>query len=799
MSRLRALKAKLLAGRLGRMFRPNPLRLPLWLVLIGTLLFGGISWAQQTPAPVLPEADATKATITYRQSWTLTEIAAHIESGEVVAITATSRAPKLLDPIPIESQLPAAAVGGGATTDPSAFIVPGGMGPVMVATLKDGQQVPVDLVIPYTTAFDVLRINGYSRLLSIEAIAARANPVTFMRGEATTVIAEATRPWWQSFGTVVGLTLLMGGFLLLVVRLQTGGGAGRSGAFSTILPGKKRSTVGGGAGDGEGGETELPRGLVKLADVAGCEEAKLELTETVEFLLSPERFAKLGAVVPRGVLFHGPPGNGKTLLARAVAGEAGVPFTYASGSDFVEMYVGVGAARIRKLFEEAKKHGKGVIFIDEIDAMAKKRGGAQSNDERENTLNALLVEMDGFATNENIVVIGATNRLDTIDSAALRPGRFTRKVHVPMPDRDARREILGVHAKSKPIAKTVDLDALARKTAGFSGAQIADLLNEAAIIAARASRKKIEPEDIRGGWLKSAVGTSRRRSMDERERSIIAAHEAGHAICGRVHGESRRVEEISLYQHGEAIGVTVSSGEDNSLPAADDLRAQLVALMGGRAAEELCFREITGGASNDFEKATEIARHMVRVWGIGADPRNPVMTGVAIVGSDEGASLDLRESRERAERSIIEAALVDARRTLISHREQLDRVSAYLFEHERIDGDEFSRVFEGTLLPTSTDLGAWRVAGSHPRDWSEIDQIAIDISQPAIEPVAFPTPPPLDTEGRSSYVGVPIEVAKTLALLPLDLLKTLADLPVEMLKDAIERGRRGGKGPGLGA
>jgi cell division protease FtsH len=286
--------------------------------------------------------------------------------------------------------------------------------------------------------------------------------------------------------------------------------------------------------------------------------------------------------------------------------------------------------------------------------------------------------------------------------------------------------------------------------------------------------------------------------MDERERSIIAAHEAGHAICGRVHGEARRVEEISLYQHGEAIGVTVSSGEDNSLPAADDLRAQLVALMGGRAAEELCFREITGGASNDFEKATEIARHMVRVWGIGADPRNPAMTGVAIVGSDEGASLDLRESRERAERAIIEAALIDARRTLISHREQLDRVSAYLFEHERIDGEEFARVFEGTLLPTSTDLGAWRVAGSHPRDWSEIDQIAIDISQPAIEPVAFPTPP-LDTDGRSSYVGVPIEVAKTLALLPLDMLKTLADLPVEMLKDAVERGRRGGKGPGVGA
>ena len=792
LSRLRALRAKIAASRF---FSPNPLRLPIWLTLVGVLLFGGISYLQQPPLPALPEPNGTRATITYRQSWTLTELAAHVEAGEVIAITASSKAPRLVDPIPIESPNPYAANG---ATNPSDYIVPGGTGPTMVATLKDGQQVPIDLVVPYTTAFDVLRMNGYSRLLSVEAVAARANPVTFMRGEATTVIAESTRPWWQGVGSVVGIALLMGGFLLFVVRLQTGGGAGRKTAFSTILPGKKTSTVGGGAGEGEGGDVELPRGIVKLADVAGCEEAKLELTESVEFLKDPSRFAKIGAIVPRGVLFYGPPGNGKTLLARAVAGEAGVPFTYASGSDFVEMYVGVGAARIRKLFEEAKKHGAGVIFIDEIDAMAKKRGGAQSNDERENTLNALIVEMDGFATNENIVVIGATNRLDTIDSAALRPGRFTRKVHVPMPDRDARRAILGVHAKSKPIAKTVDLDALARKTAGFSGAQLADLLNEAAIIAARAERKKIEPEDIRGGWLKSAVGTSRRRSMDERERSIIAAHEAGHAICGRVHGEKRRVEEISLYQHGEALGVTVSSGEDNSLPAADDLRAQLVALMGGRAAEELCFREITGGASNDFEKATEIARHMVRVWGIGADPRHPAMTGVAIVGTDEGASLDLRESRERAERSIIDAAIVEARRTLIAHREQLDRVSAYLFEHERIDGDEFARVFEGTLLPTSTEVGAWRVAGSHPRDWSEIDQLAAEISQPAVEPIGAALDPAPASDGRSPYVGVPLEVAKTLALLPLDLLKTLADLPVEMLKEAVERGR-GGKEPGVGA
>ena len=456
---------------------------------------------------------------------------------------------------------------------------------------------------------------------------------------------------------------------------------------------------------------------VRLEDVAGCDEAKHELTEVIDFLREPERFVRLGATIPRGVLLYGPPGTGKTMLARAVAAEAGVAFLHVSGSEFVEKYVGVGARRIRDLFAQARALGRAVIFVDEFDALAKARGGTNGHEERETTLNQLLVELDGFTPADDIVVMAATNRLDVLDAAVLRPGRFNRKIHVGLPDVRGRHDILAVHARNKPLAGSVDLGILARKTYGFSGAQLADMLNEAAILTARRTGDEIEMADLQQGWLKVAIGTGRRRSMDERERAIIAAHEVGHAICGRVHGDRRRVEEISLFAHGEALGVTVSSQEDNDLPSESDLRARLIALMGGRAAEELLFHEVTGGASNDFEKATQIATTMVTRFGMGRDPeaaedgssgRGVLSLLVPRTGSNLPS--EVQPAATRAIRSILDQAYVDACETLAEHLDTLRRIAAYLVEEERVDGETFEELFEGRI-----DVAAAAGSGGRPR------------------------------------------------------------------------------------
>jgi cell division protease FtsH len=434
--------------------------------------------------------------------------------------------------------------------------------------------------------------------------------------------------------------------------------------------------------------------------------------------------------VPRGILLYGPPGTGKTMLARAVATEAGVPFLHASGSDVVEQYVGVGARRVRDLFTHAKKLGKAVIFIDEFDAIGKARGGQNSHEEREQTLNQLLVELDGFGTSGEIVVIAATNRLDILDEALLRPGRFSRKVHVGLPDVAGRLEIIKVHARGKPLAPEVDLDVLARKTYGFSGAQLADLLNEAAIMAARRGSATIDNDDMHGGWLKVAVGTGRRRSMNERDRAIIAAHEVGHAICGKVHGDSRRVEEISLFAHGDALGVTVSSQEDNDLPSESDLRARLIALMGGRAAEELLFHDVTPGAANDFEKATEIATSMVNRWGMGRDPKSTDVAGrgaLSLFAAKRNASLpsELQGAATRATAAILDQAYAAARETLIDHLDQLRKIGVYLVQEERIDGDTFDALYDGKIEVPDADV-EWRPAAARPREWSSIGAMAIN-------------------------------------------------------------------------
>jgi cell division protease FtsH len=635
---------------------------------------------------VVPDGPVTGSTPTFTtagERWTLDQVLRGARAGEVDAISAMT---------------------------PADDVAPGVPTSVLIVRTTSGVIYAIRPEVPLADALDVIRAAGYARLLTDEAIA--LDPGSAAVGPPPLM------------GLVLSISLLVLA-TLLIMRMR---GAGKSGwRPSRAVPPRRR------ADQSMVGE----RPAVTLADVAGADEAKLELTETIEFLRDPRRFARLGANPIRGVMLYGPPGTGKTLLAKAVAAEADVPFFAVSGSEFVEKFVGVGAGRVRELFARARAAGRAVVFIDEIDAMAKVRGGADSHEEREQTLNQLLVEMDGFATGDGVVVIGATNRLDTLDPAALRPGRFTRKIHVPLPDREGRLAILAVHAKGKPLATAVDLAALARKTYGFSGAMLADLLNEAAILAARLGLDTIGPVEIHNGWLKSALGTSRKRSMDERERSIIAAHEAGHAVCGFVHGDKRRVEEISLFAHGEALGVTVSSSEDNDLPSETDLRARLVALMGGRVAEELLFHEVTGGASNDFEAATSIASAMVVRFGMGRDPEatDDGATGrgilTTLVGDGSvGFSREVRDAQARAIRSILDEAYTSARRTLIAEMPRLRDVAAYLYEQERIDGDEFEAVMAGTLRPA--DVDGWRAASSSPRAWDAIPTTFLERAPRAI-------------------------------------------------------------------
>jgi cell division protease FtsH len=600
-------------------------------------------------------------------------------SGAAVAHAATSG-----------TQAAAGLSGGGASdsTAPSSSIV-------AAAQLTSGRIVPVESAAGPAAVIDALRLLGRASVIGPDA---------------------AHR--WPAPGGAFDLGSLLPILGIVVTMLLVAFVGGFSVARRRRGPAPDRWTVRGLNGATPAwpatAATAPAANPVRFADVAGVEEVKLELTETVEFLKDPARFRALGAKPVRGVLLSGPPGTGKTLLAKAVAHEAGVPFFAASGSEFVERYVGVGAERVRSLFAKARETGRGVVFIDEIDAVAKVRGGPNSHDEREQTLNQLLVEMDGFSTGDTVVVMAATNRVDTLDPALLRPGRFTRKIHVPLPDREAREAILRVHASDKPLATGVDLAAIARRTYGFSGAMLADLLNEAAIFAARARRREVLPDDVHRGWLKVAVGTARQRSMDERERSIIAAHESGHAICSVVAGDGRRVEEISLFQHGEALGVTVSSGDDDALPSEVRLRARLIALMGGRAAEDLVFGEVTGGASNDFEQATRLATQMVTRWGLGRDPEaiDPGPTGrgllsaFVVTGEETPLPAELVTAQARAIRELLDDAYAEASALLRSERERLDRVAAYLFDNERMSGDELSALMDGSLAAAGTER--WR-------------------------------------------------------------------------------------------
>ena len=445
------------------------------------------------------------------------------------------------------------------------------------------------------------------------------------------------------------------------------------------------------------------RSEVTFADVAGVDEAKTELTEVVEFLRSPERFRKLGARIPKGVLMVGPPGSGKTLLARAVAGEAGVPFFSISGSEFVEMFVGVGASRVRDLFDRAKKASPCIVFVDEIDAVGRQRGAGLGggNDEREQTLNQLLVEMDGFDTDTHVIVIAATNRPDVLDPALLRPGRFDRRVVLDRPDVRGRRAILDVHTRNKPLAAGVDLDTLARQTPGFCGAELANVVNEAAILAARAGQEKISTGDLEEAVARIVAGPERKsvRITDE-EKRIVAYHEAGHALVMAALPRCDRVHRISIISRGSALGWTLSlPGDDQHLVDEEALRDQLAGIMGGRAAEELAFRRVTSGAENDIQRATRLARRMVTQWGM-SDRLGAVSMGenqeLVFLGRDLGEQRNYSEKMasliDDEVRRIVEEARGTASRVLAERRDALELLAERLIAEETIDGEELEQL-----------------------------------------------------------------------------------------------------------
>ena len=445
---------------------------------------------------------------------------------------------------------------------------------------------------------------------------------------------------------------------------------------------------------------------VTFDQVAGCDEEKAELEELVQFLKAPQKFTDLGARIPKGVLLVGPPGTGKTLLAKAVAGEAGVPFFSISGSDFVEMFVGVGASRVRDLFEQAKKNSPSIVFIDEIDAVGRRRGAGLGggHDEREQTLNQLLVEMDGFGINDSVIIIAATNRADILDPALLRPGRFDRQVYVGRPDVKGREAILRVHSKGKPMASEVDLKVIAQTTAGFTGADLANLLNEAALLTARNGKKFIDMEEIQKALIKIGVGTEKKtRVISEKEKYITAYHEGGHAILFEVLSELDPVHSISIIPTGMAGGYTMPlPSEDRMYMTKMMMEQEIISLLGGRAAEELVIKDITTGASNDIERATALARSMVTQYGM-SEKLGPIQFGgngsnEVFIGRDWGQERNYGENVattiDQEVNRIVTDAYQEAKRLLKENMEMLHATAKLLVEKEKVTGDEFRTLFD---------------------------------------------------------------------------------------------------------
>ena len=546
-----------------------------------------------------------------------------------------------------------------------------------------------------------------SVILPSDLTVAELQKLASAKGTEITIKRESSSGVWiQVLTTLVPFAIFA---FFLFSMMNQGGGGGARGAMSF---GRNKARA-----------TNKEDIKVRFSDVAGAEEEKQELVEVVEFLKDPKRYTKLGARIPAGVLLEGPPGTGKTLLAKAVAGEAGVPFFSISGSDFVEMFVGVGASRVRSLFEDAKKAAPAIIFIDEIDAVGRQRGVGLGggNDEREQTLNQLLIEMDGFEGNEGIIVIAATNRSDGLDPALLRPGRFDRKVLVGQPDVKGREAILRVHARNKPLAEDVDLKLVAQQTPGFVGADLENVLNEAALVAARRNKKVIDASDIDEAEDRVIAGPSKKdKTVSQRDRQIVAYHEAGHTIVGLVLSNARVVHKVTIVPRGRAGGYMIAlPKEDQTLLSKEDMKEQLAGLMGGRVAEEIIFNVQTTGASNDFEQATQMARAMVTEYGM-SEKLGPVqyegnhaMFGAA--STQKSISEQTAYEIDEEVRNLLNEARNKAAEIIQSNRDKHKVIAEALLKYETLDSHQIKSLYETGEMPEEPNTSS-----SHALSYDEV-------------------------------------------------------------------------------